>query len=137
MVHLLLGSEHSPGPALYFISFTTSDTPCAEASNVSCLLDRIKTYKKCLGLCFLCWLIAWRGPRKQDPHGEGISSALVWEPSPLSTSRLGTLLCDMTMSFMGEADPPCVCLRQQNCIENCCYLHVTQAGLSQDLLQEE
>lgn len=72
----------------------------------------------------------------EDPHGGRISSALVWETSPLSTSRLGTLLCDVTM-FMGEADLPRVCLRQQNCVENCWYLHVTQAGLSQDLLQEE
>lgn len=74
--------------------------------------------------------------RKEDPRGEGITSALVWETS-LNSSRLGTLLCDVTMSFMGEAGLPCGCLRQQNYVDNSCYLHVTQAGISQDLLQEE
>lgn len=63
----------------------------------------IKPYKKYVGLCFLCWLMAWGAPKKEDPRGEWIISASMWETSPLGTSRLGTLLCDVATSFMGEA----------------------------------
>lgn len=70
----------------------------------------IKSYENYVELCFLFWLITCGGPGKKDPPGEGITTALVWETS-LNPSRLGTLLCDVTVSFLGEADPPCVCLR--------------------------
>lgn len=57
----------------------------------------IKTTPKLCWAVFPVWLIAWAGPGKQDPHGEGISM-------PWCGRLLWSLLYAVTVSFLGQAD---------------------------------
>lgn len=75
----------------------------------------------------------WRS-KKGGSSWQGDLHCLGMGNSSSEHLQAGTLLYDVAMSFMGEAGLPHVCLRQQNYVDNSCYL---QAGISQGLLQEE